>query len=574
MSRKNQTVDGTFKAEVFRELIDEIVQSESLTAEEVKEILEECIARAYKDYANPTSSKNASDMIVKVELDLKTTKGKIKIYECKNIVKTDDDITDDFVEIDLESAREYSKKYKVGELCKMPIGTDATKEFFSNQLTIRRIAQSFRQKITEATKKALLSTYAKLVGKNIYGTVERIEANKNVVLNFGNASSILTSKNSIPNETFKVGQTNVPVLLEKVGENGQQSRLIISRTSKNFVKNLLEKEIPEIYDGSVIIKEIARRPGVRSKVVVTSAKENIDALGSCIGSNSHRTATISNLLNGEKIDIIKYEEDPRLMLIEALKPAEIIGIKLPDDMNDKDSEIIAICNNGAKKQAIGKDAVNVVLAGLLLNNMKVKVYETDEAMREGIHYETKYQINHEVFEKSLKETTKAQETVTTKQTQTTSDSSDYSYSYTRKNAIQDLGNTYDESTVVYENEENEAKEELKVEEPTLSNTTEDVEHVEIKGTAKFSLDDYEKMIESEKNSSKKQQTTKKNNKKDSNVNKVEEPKQKEEERKSNVENLPIYSDEEYDDYDEYDDEDEDKYSYSEEDEEYDDIYNN
>ena len=555
MSKRKVTVDGTFKLDEFIDVAQEISETESLTFDQITTILRDCIDKAYRDYRYPTNPKNAQDLLLKTVIDLGSKKGKIKIYECKNIVPTDDDIVDDFVEIDLESAKKISKKAKVGELLMMPVDVE---EFLNDQIVIRKISQSFRQKLIEASKRGLLDTYQKQIGQILTGEVEKIE-NDNVIINFGKTTSILTRKNIIPGERFEVGQKNVLVYLEKVGEQGHQARLIISRTCDGFVKKLLEREVHEIYDGSVVIKNIARKPGVRSKVVVCSTNPNIDAVGSCVGFNSGRNTSISNYLNGEKIDIIKYEENPELMIVEALKPCNIVGIKMP---TNKDDEVIVVCNNGERKTAIGIGGVNVLLASKLCN-CKIKVMETDEAMREGVDYKTEASIRRELVKPANDYSTKFENI---------DDEDEEEYSSYYDSNIKDLGNSYKDDEIEESfadvTQPTEKKAEPNLEKQTKVEPTE--EKVEITQVAKRSIEELEKMIDSEKNN-KKQQTPKKPLQKEK---KVEIKKETIEDTKSNVTNLPIYTDEEIDDYDDYEDDDIDsKYEYSEEDEDYDEYYN-
>lgn len=586
-------IDGKFKVHEFIEGLESISENEHLTGDEITEIFRLSIDQCFREFCYPgaQNKQNALEMPLITKLSLREKHGTIKFYEAKKIVPTDDDIRDDFFEIDLPSALKIKETAKVGKVINIPCDEELVSDFFNNDKYIKRLAQIFKQKINEKVKQVLLVTFKNQIGSNITGDVVKVE-NDRYLIDFGRTSSFLTPGQCIDGERFHQGQTGVKVYLVDVRETGKNGavRLFISRTHEGFLRKLLEETVDEIYNGTVVIKFVARKAGVRSKVVVRSLDPNIDPVGACIGSGSGRTQTVSSQLNGEKIDIIRYEPSLEKQVIEALKPAEIIGIKLPED-GEKD--IVVICPVGSKNICVGVGGSNVTLASKIVNK-PIVVYEVDDPEARGI----KYKLVSDIYNTKAKDTLEnyanydeEEEDIVIERPKDSNKILQNAMSINtskkeenNESNLEENNESVDEKASEMQSSPTEEKVVQTEPEVEINNTTKEEdatnvaptpvpakkvevkeeEKVVIKGKAKRSLEELEQLLEN----SNKQQRNKKNFKKkkfgDPKVVKADTEK-----TPTYSENLPIYNDdEEYDD-EEYEDE---EFDYSEEDEAYDELY--
>ena len=413
----------------------------------------------------------------------------------------------------------------------------------------------------EANKKALLEKFNSQIGHLISGEVEKVEKGY-TVLNFGKTTAVLSAKNSIPGETFKLGE-NVKVYLESVGEKSKNPQLMITRANNEFLVKLFEEEVHDVYDGTVIIKKVSREPGTRAKVAVYSNNPNVDPTGACIGPDGNRIRNICAQLSGEKIDVIKYIENPALFIVEALKPASVIGIRLP---NDGSNTATAVVKNQESKVAIGKKGVNVRLASRLVG-LSIDVKELDEAMSSKISYRTIEDIKREEALKRLSSAEASDDDIVIEPVEEHKPVVDFIPVETPV----DETSTQVEETVAPETE---TKENESVKE-TVAAETEPVKEqpvepkIAIKSKAKISLAELEAQIENEKKKGKEAPRKKFNKKNDkSEEGQVVSTKKIE----PAVPTMPIYTeeelralDEEYDDYDDddyYEDDDSGKGSWN------------
>ena len=546
----NKPFDGGFDVKAMVEALSTIEDERSISQEETLEILRQSFEKGYKDFVDPN---NADDLLAEATLDLKG--GKIHFYDIKNVVE---DVQDDLIEIELDEAREIDPNIQIGDQLKTEV--DITK-LGDPSLLIRKVANTFKQKMIEANKKALLEKFNSQIGHLITGEVEKVDRGF-VILNFGKTTACLNSKNTIPGETFKLGE-NVKVYLQGVGEKTKSGpQLLITRTNDEFLIKLFEEEVHDVYDGTVIIKKVSREPGTRAKVAVYSNNPNVDPTGACIGPDGNRIRNICNQLAGEKIDVIKYIPNPSLFIVEALKPASVIGVRLSTDGSNTAT---AVVKNQESKVAIGKKGVNVRLASRLVG-LSIDVKELDEAMANKISYRTIEDIKRE---DALTRLSTAEEV--------TDDEIVIEPTEDNKSVIDfvpvDSEETNNEATVDLEPVEDVEKETESVKETVTAETeittTKEPEVVEpkiaIKSKAKISLAELEAQIENEKKKGKDSPRKKFNKKND----KDEEEQVVTKKVEPAVPTMPIYTEEElreldeeededvdsYDDYDDYDDDD-------------------
>lgn len=374
------------------------VQSDSMVSEEkLIEIIKTAMTQAYLEWSYPGlfRDKDSSDPakeLIKAEVEFKNGYKKWEIYDIKTVVE-EDDIIDDAYQISPEDAQQYSKKtVHVGDTVKIPFDiTKLTKKY------VRRVKQLYAAKLKDASKSAITSVYSNQIGGLIEGTIIKVDTeSKSYEVSFGKAQGTLRKRDVLPTDKFEVGD-KVTVFLKAVSDKMNPPSLVISRTDEIFVKKLLEKNVPEIQKGEIIIKDIAREPGKRTKIFVESENPNIDPVGSCVGPESGRIRAVNAELGAEKIDIIVYKQNKALQIIEAMKPAVVIGMTCPEDFFDSNvhfeefendrgyifPNVTCVVTNGTQGVAIGTQGVNVRLASKI-TKCTISVLTADEAIKENL----------------------------------------------------------------------------------------------------------------------------------------------------------------------------------------------
>jgi len=256
-----------------------------------------------------------------VEIDPDT--GRFYVAFRKRVME---DIEDPANEILLEQAYQYDKKAALGSMVEIPM---ETKQF--GRIAAQAAKHVIRQGIREGERELLLQEYQSRQHDIVTATVMRVDERKgNVTLEIGKHEAILPKSEQVPTEVLRDGErVRVYVVDVSVGDKGP--RLMISRTHPGLVKRLFEMNVPEIYDGTVEIRAIAREAGSRTKLAVWSKDENVDAQGACIGPKGVRVSDIVDELGGEKIDVVKYSEDPARFIAEALSPAQVLAVDIENE---------------------------------------------------------------------------------------------------------------------------------------------------------------------------------------------------------------------------------------------------
>jgi len=354
-------------AKEFINALDELEATKGVSKDSILAALKEALEKAFRKQLGA-----AEDALVRVDID--SAKGTIEMYHMKNVVE---EVQDDFLEISLEDAHKTDKKLKVGDIWQVSIPTDEL-----TKLAALNVKSVLRQKISEAEKAALYEAFQDKIGEMITGVVEKVD-DKSTIVNIGRTSVYLPNSHKIPSESFKPGDT-IKLYVADVVSTTKGAQIAVSRTDPGFLRRLFEEEIHEIYDGTVVIKDIAREAGERSKIAVLSTDENVDASGACIGPNGSRIQKIVAQLGGagkdkEKIDIIAYNPNIGIYIIEALKPATVLGVVLEEGKKSA----TAVVANGQLSLAIGKRGVNARLA-VKLTGYNIDIKEQDEAMRLGL----------------------------------------------------------------------------------------------------------------------------------------------------------------------------------------------
>ncbi len=355
----------------FIKAVDAIVEEKGIDREVVFEAMELALASAYKkNFDSLTNSK--------IVIDRKT--GDIKVYSYLTVVpdekeEEDEDGIDLDYEISLSEARKIDKTLNVGDT----IDTEVTPKDFG-RVAASTAKQVIIQKIREAERNSIMGEYGDKQDEMLIGTVE-LEDVDNYFVNLGRSNGVLPKRECIPGEKIEMGKP-LKVYVRKVDNSGKGLFILLSRNHYGFLKRLFESEIPELSDGSVLIYSVARDPGNRSKVAVYSERSNIDPIGACIGERGNRINRIIEEVNGEKIDIVKYDSEPEVFIANALAPAKNLHVIITDE---KKQECIVVADDDNFSLAIGKKGQNARLASRL-THYKIDIKTKAQASEMGINF--------------------------------------------------------------------------------------------------------------------------------------------------------------------------------------------
>ena len=257
-----------------------------------------------------------------VHCDIDEEKQKIKVYLRKNVVE---EIEDPDTDITVEEAQEIRKSAKAGKTIDIPL---KTKDF--GRIVAQTAKHVIRQGIREAERGQMLQEFKSKNQELVTAKVERVDPiTGNATLEIGKNQTMLPKSEQVPGEKLTEGQT-IKVLVVDVKEGGKGPKIMISRTHPGLVRRLFEQEVPEIYDGTIEIKSVSREAGSRAKIAVFTKDEDVDPVGACIGPRGQRVSNIVEVLGGEKIDIVKYSDDPAEFVAAALAPSDVCSIEIID----------------------------------------------------------------------------------------------------------------------------------------------------------------------------------------------------------------------------------------------------
>ena len=339
-----------------------IESDRQLTPEIVEEALKEALTKAYRKHIE------IPDAYVKTEIK----DGIFHIYHQRVVVE---EVEDDELEISLKEAKKVNKDAKLGDMIDEEV--DYTQ---FDRAAVVLAKNVIKQKIREAEKQIVYEEYCDKVDEMVMGTVETVEP-KFVIVNIGKTLAMMKKSQQIPGETYYEGQ-NLLVVITEVNKETKGAQVLVSRATPVFVRRLFEREVPEIYQGIIEIKAIAREPGERCKIAVYTHNENIDPIGACIGPRGSRVQMIINELHGEKIDIFEWSDNIADLIKNALSPSEAIAV-IPNE-NVKDG-LIVVVPESQLSLAIGKRGKNARLA-VKLTNRKIDIKSDAEMEEAGIDY--------------------------------------------------------------------------------------------------------------------------------------------------------------------------------------------
>ena len=338
---KDQAIDN-------KELIlalEELEKEKGIKKEYLLEAIETALVTAYK--RNFDSLEN-----VRVEMDHQT--GATHVYAIKEVMEK---ANDEDTEISLKEAQKINPDLKEGDTVETEI---VPRDF--GRIAAQTAKQVIIQKLREVEREIVYNEFNERKGEIVSGLIQKADHNI-VVMDLGKLEGVMPLKEQIPTEHYKVNDKIKGYVLDvEKGAKGAP-QVIVSRSHPDFVRKLLEFEIPEIYEGVIEIKSVSRDPGYRSKVAVYSPDQNIDPVGSCVGQKGVRIQNVINELNGEKIDVIEWNEDPSIYIASALLPAKILAV----DIKEEEKFAQVVVPDDQLSLAIGKSGQNARLAARLTN---------------------------------------------------------------------------------------------------------------------------------------------------------------------------------------------------------------
>lgn len=328
----------------FFQALEELETTKKINSDQLIETLETALTSAYKKMYGEAKS---------AQVKLNKEKSTIKIYSYKTVVE---EVEDPDKEISLKDAKKIKSTYKVGDVVAQE---ENTKDF--GRIAAQTAKQVVMQKLKEMERQIAIDELSEKEDELLTTIVKRIEQGVVYVQIAGShTEGVMLETDQIPGEVFHVND-RVKVYVKKIKDSFRGVQIQVSRSNVGFLRKLFEIEVPEIENGEVVIKNIARDPGNRSKVAIMATKPHIDALGACVGNRGQRINTIMSEINGEKIDLVPYSEDPLEYIANALSPAKVLSVEINESL--KSSRVIV--PDDKLSLAIGKGGQNVRLAARL-----------------------------------------------------------------------------------------------------------------------------------------------------------------------------------------------------------------
>ena len=356
-------------------------QEKNISKETLLEAIENSLLTACKNHFGKADN-------IKVNIDPETCEFHV-LAEKTVVEKVEDDVT----EISLANARMIDSEYNLGDVVNVEV---KSKEF--GRIATQNAKNVILQKIREEERKAIYSEYYSMEKDVVTGIVQRY-VGKNISINLGKADAILTENEQVKGEVFKPTE-RIKVYILEVKSTPKGPKIMVSRTHPELVKRLFEAEVTEVKDGIVEIKSIAREAGSRTKIAVYSNDPDVDPVGACVGMNGARVNAIVSELRGEKIDIINWNENPAMLIENALSPAKVISVIA--DGEEKSAKVVV--PDYQLSLAIGKEGQNARLAARL-TGFKIDIKSETQARESGefMDYENDYEDYDEEYEEGYEE---------------------------------------------------------------------------------------------------------------------------------------------------------------------------
>ncbi|WP_342509539.1 transcription termination factor NusA [Sporosarcina sp. FSL K6-2383] len=325
------------------------------------EAIEAALVTAYKRNFNQAQN---------VRVDLNLDKGTMKVYSRKDVVE---EVEDDRLYISLEDAQKINPAYELADIVEQEV---TPRDF--GRIAAQTAKQVVTQRVREAERGIIYEEYVDREDDIVNGIIERLDA-RNLYVGLGKVEAVLPIGEQIPTESYQP-HDRIKVYITKVERTSRGPQVFVSRTHPGLLRRLFEVEVPEIYEGIVEIKSIAREAGDRSKISVHTNNEEVDPVGSCVGARGARVQSISNELNGEKVDIVEWSEDPAIFVANALSPSKVIDVQV----NEEERSTRVVVPDYQLSLAIGKRGQNARLAAKL-TGWKIDIKSETDARELGIY---------------------------------------------------------------------------------------------------------------------------------------------------------------------------------------------
>ncbi len=350
------------------EACEELERERGISKDDIIEALKDSMVAAYKRHLRIKEATNIEAILVEETSE-------IGIFRTKVVVN---EISDPDTEIPLDEAKEIDDEVEVDDEVKIEV----TPEQFG-RIAAQTAKQVLTQRIRDAEKNNILNEFLEKKGTLTTGIIQRVEG-RNVIVNIGKTDAIMPQREQIPGEYYKVGN-RIRVFVLNVKETSRLPQVIVSHAHAEIVRELFELEVPEIEDGIVEIKSIAREAGYRTKLAVWSNDEEVDSVGACIGPRGSRIQTIVGELKNEKIDIVRWSPDPVEYIVNAIAPARVVSVDIMAD-DEEAHEAMVVVPDDQLSLAIGRDGQNVRLAHKLTHwKIDIKsVSQMEQAEAENI----------------------------------------------------------------------------------------------------------------------------------------------------------------------------------------------
>jgi len=347
----------------LRDALDVLEKEKNISKDTLLEAIEQSLIQACKNHFGKADN-------VHVMIDPETCD--FSVYADRTVVEH---VEDPALEISLVDAQKTNTNAEIGDVMKVEI---QSKEF--GRIATQNAKNVILQKIREEERKVLYDQYYGIEKEVVTGIVQRVMG-KNVSINLGKADAVLTENEQVKGETFQPTE-RVKVYILEVKDTPKGPRILVSRTHPGLVKRLFESEVAEVRDGTVEIKSIAREAGSRTKLAVWSNDPDVDPVGACVGVNGARVSAIVNELRGEKIDIINWDENPAILIENALSPAKVIAVMADPD----EKTALVVVPDYQLSLAIGKEGQNARLAARL-TGFKIDIKSETQARESGDFYD-------------------------------------------------------------------------------------------------------------------------------------------------------------------------------------------
>ena len=346
---------------IFLEALDELEKEKGILKEELLETIETALLAAYKKNYGEKDN---------VKVTINRNSGDVKVYSQRLIVEN---VENPEEEISLEDATSVKKRAKLGDIMDLEINAESFK-----RNAIQNAKQIVVQKVRECEKRNIFNKFKEIENSIVSANVRKTDEKGNLYVDINGLEAIVPQKELSPTDKFVQGD-RIKIFIGEVEEATKFTKTFVSRKSEELLRGLFELEVPEIYEGIIEIKNIAREAGSRSKVAVYSSDENLDVKGACIGRNGMRIQTIIDELQGEKIDVVLWNEDVREFVKNALNPAQVLSVEIVEEGEDNLKVAKVVVAENQLSLAIGKKGQNSRLAARLCG-VKIDIHTGSDEM--------------------------------------------------------------------------------------------------------------------------------------------------------------------------------------------------